>query len=105
MSEKLIEIVSKDKLKHYNKGNYSGSYFGMRYYICGKSLDDETKFLSLCVWPEPYNFSSTKEELKEYFEFEFTEEGLEKLENQVNAVYVEKEDFWKSKSGFSTLNM
>jgi hypothetical protein len=105
MSEKLIEIITKDKLKHYNKGVYSGSYLGMRYFICGKTLEDETKVLSLCIWPEPYNFASTKDEFKEYFEYDFTDEGLQSLEDKLNAYYLEKQDFWKSKAGISTLTM
>ena len=82
-----IEIVSKDKLKHYVKGNYSGSHKGMRYFIDSRLLESEERVLSLCIWPEPYCITATPEEQKTYFQFPFTEEGLAELEEKVNEMY------------------
>lgn len=87
---KQIDIISADKLRHYIKGTYSGSFRGMRYLITSKTAEEEKRILLLCIWPEPYCFAATAEELKEYFEFDFTEEGLQALEEKLNAVYEEK---------------
>ncbi len=83
-----IEIISQDKLKHYIKGNYSGSYKGMRYYINSKVLEEtEERVLVLCIWPEPYCIEKTPEEDKTYLQFPFTDEGLAMLEDELNEVY------------------
>ena len=37
-----INIISEDKLAHYKKGTYSGSHKGMRYFISGKTTEDDT---------------------------------------------------------------
>ena len=92
-----INIISEDKLAHYKKGTYSGSHKGMRYFISGKTTEVETLFISLCVWPEPYCSTATPEEEKEYFQFEFSDEGLCALEEKLNHIYLEKLDFWNSK--------
>lgn len=102
---KQIDIISADKLKHYVKGTYSGSLCGMRYLICSKVMEDKSRVLSLCIWPEPYGFSVTSEELKEFFQFDFTEEGLEALEQKLNEVYEQKKEYWNSRAGISTLTM
>lgn len=102
---KEIDIISADKLTHYIKGTYSGSFRGMRYFINSVASGDEKRVLSLCIWPEPYSFAATDEKLKEFFQFEFTEEGLQELEDKLNEVYGERQEYWKKKAGISTLNM
>lgn len=87
---KQIDIISADKLGHYVKGTYSGSFRGMRYLISSKAAEGEERRLLLCVWPEPYCFAATPENLKEYFLFDFTEEGLIALEEKLNTVYEER---------------
>jgi len=87
---KQIDIISADKLGHYTKGTYSGSFRGMRYFISSKAAEDGTRQLALCIWPEPYCFAATPEEQKEYFFFDFTEQGLLALEQKLNMVYEER---------------
>lgn len=79
----------------------------MRYLIHSRLLgeEDETRVLSLCVWPEPYCFDRTAEDLKEYFQFDFTDEGLSQLEDTLNRVYEEKQAYWKERDGISLLIM
>lgn len=87
---KQIDVISADKLRHYIKGSYSGSFRGMRYFISSKVFENETRQLSLCIWPEPYCLAATPDEQKEYFFFDFTDEGLLALEEKLNIVYEEK---------------
>lgn len=86
---KQIDIISADKLNHYIKGTYSGSFQGMRYFISSKE-EEGTRRLCLCIWPEPYCLSATPKEQKEYFFFDFTENGLLALEEKLNMVYQER---------------
>jgi hypothetical protein len=104
---KEIDILSADKLKHYVKGVYSGSHKGMRYFISSVMTDEENenRELLLTIWPEPYNLNATPEENKEYFQFPFTEEGLEELEKQLNETYHSKISFWNERASVSTLFM
>ena len=102
---KQIDIISADKLKHYVKGTYSGSFQGMRYFINSVAAEDEKRMLSLCIWPEPYAFAAVSEDLKEYFRFDFTDDGLAALEEKLNAVYKEKQDYWNQRAGISTIYM
>ncbi len=98
---KEIEIISQDKLKHYEKGTYTGSHKGMRYRIRSEIKtegEEEQRFLCLDIWPEPFCFQKTPEEEKEYFLFPFTEEGLEELEEKVNRIYTERKEFWEEKT-------
>lgn len=100
MKEK-IEIVSEDKLKHYEKGTYTGSYKGMRYRVRSEKKiehEGEQNYLCLDIWPEPFCFQKTLDEEKESFLFPFTEEGLKELEDKANQVYIERKEFWEEKT-------
>lgn len=105
MKLEKIDLLSADKLKHYQKGTYSGSHCGMRYLVKSGQGEDEERQLVLCVWPEPYCFDKTPEEKKEYFRFPFSEDGLKQAEDTLNRIYSEKDTLWEEKNGISTLTL
>lgn len=72
-----------------SKGIMTGSYKGMRYRIIGK--DDE--HLLATIFPEPYSYENTDEELKNNREFELSEDGLDKITKWLNEEYKAKK--WK----------
>lgn len=57
-------------LNFIKKEPMSGSYNGMRYRL-SKAGDE----IEVCIWPEPYNYIKTKDELKQYAHFPLTAEG------------------------------
>ena len=61
-------------MNFYKKEKFTGSYLGMRYLIKKDSKDGSDVF-SVCIWPGPYNFETTGEDLKTYADFPFTPEG------------------------------
>ena len=62
---------------------FSGSYKGMRFFM--KTYDKEN--ITVYVYPEPYSFEHTKEELKETITFPYTEEGVDQCINWLNEKY------------------
>ncbi len=69
---KREDILSMEFLK---KSEYTGSHRGMRYRLEGV-MEEGEKALKATVWPEPFNFLKTPEELKETKVFAFAEEGV-----------------------------
>lgn len=76
-------------LNFIKKEPYAGSGNGTRYILkkkAGEKHEDGTADpdrLVLCFWPEPNCFEKTDESLKEYREFDFTEEALEEALEEV----------------------
>lgn len=66
------DILSMEYLK---KTEYTGGYRGMRYRLEGVS-DEDGKKLQVTVWPEPFNFFTTPQELKTKECFSFDEDGV-----------------------------
>lgn len=69
----------------------TGSYKGMRYKL-SKAGDN----IQVCIWPEPFNFVTTKDELKQYREFPFSEEGKDEAVDWMNAQVDEQAMLWES---------
>lgn len=71
-------MITKDdilSLAYLKKTDYTGSHQGMRYRMEGITSGEEKKLL-VTVWPEPFNFTKTKEELKKRNEFDFSDDGI-----------------------------
>ncbi len=71
-----------------SKGVMTGSYKGMRYRV----VKQENQLLAT-IFPEPYSYESTDEELKTNREFELSEEGLDEIAKWLNEEYKAKK--WK----------
>ena len=69
---------------------FSGSYKGMRFFM--KTYDKEN--ITVYVYPEPYSFEHTKEELKETITFPYTEEGVDQSINWLNEKYEKDKEKW-----------
>jgi len=77
-------------LNFYKKSAFTGGYQGMRY----KIKKEEEEFL-VTIWPEPYNFETTKEEEKETARFPFSEEGREEVTRWLNQKQEEEQERWQ----------
>lgn len=76
------------------KSAFTGSYQGMRYRL-EKVSGDGGERLSVCIWPEPYNYAVTPEEQKERREFPFSEEGVVEATGWLNAEWQGQEGRWR----------
>ncbi len=66
---------------------YSGSCDGKRFFLEKfKENEDADPQLRVCIWPEPYGYDNTAEELKSYTFYEFSQAGLDEAWNFVKAV-------------------
>lgn len=73
------------------KEPYSGCHNGMRYYM--KATDDKTEF-TVTVYPEPWCFEKTPDEMKESKTFPIDEKGMDSAIEWLFETYENKKDFW-----------
>lgn len=76
-------------LNYIKKEPMSGSYQGMRYLLRRSSEEIEA-----CIWPEPYNFLKTADELKQYKSFPLDAEGKSAAVAWLNEQVDEQRDLW-----------
>ncbi|MCR5785598.1 MAG: GNAT family acetyltransferase [Eubacterium sp.] len=69
------------------KEPFTGSFNGMRYKISREEKEEGEAFFKVITWPEPYCESATPDELKEYAEFDFDENGKEEAVDYLNDVW------------------
>ncbi len=85
-------------LRHYEYGEaFFGSYKGMRYRLAREPLEhvffvpvearDPNARLMATVWPEPYSYFDTDDDLKKSELFTIDEEGFEKAIQWINDQY------------------
>ncbi len=77
----------------YNKSPYTGSMNGMRYYIEKASADD-TDVFQVWIFPGPFCFDKTAEDLKQSKTFPFTEESIPVIADWLNKQYEERAGYW-----------
>ena len=76
-------------MNFYKKEKFTGSYQGMRYLIQKDQEEDaedenvKHDIFRVTIWPGPYNFASTADDLKSSAVFPFTPEGKEQAERTV----------------------
>lgn len=85
-------LKSSVSLNFIKKEPVTGSYKGMRYRL---SNNKEGK-IAVCIWPEPYNYLKTSEELKQFTEFELSEEGKNLCVDWLNEQIEVQADLWKT---------
>lgn len=97
----MIQLKDIFNIHYYQYGQcFTGSEKGMRYRIAREPLvhafwgDPELRKiepkLKVSIWPEPYSYENTKEELKTDIYFAYTKEGLEEACAWLNQVHKEK---------------
>ena len=84
-------LRSSVSLNFIKKEHVTGSFQGMRYRL----IKDEDEILA-CIWPEPYNFIKTKDELKQYNRFPLDEEGKNACVDWLNEQIDVQAPLWKS---------
>lgn len=99
----MIERKNLFSIPFYKKTFFNGTDKGMHFKIERKeeTLTDEngeekkeTKF-KVTVWPGPYCFDKTKDDVKYSKDFVFSTEGLDEICDWLNEQYEEKKDIWK----------
>lgn len=80
-------------IPYYNKTKFTGSISGMRYSIEKATEGDATVF-KVWVFPGPFCFEKTADDVKYYQTFEFEEESLPKIADWLNKQYESRADDW-----------
>lgn len=75
------------------KEPFSGSHFGMRYYMIGNDGKNSTEFL-VYVYPEPWCFEQTADDEKECASFPITDEGMDQAIQWLFARYEAEKPRW-----------
>jgi hypothetical protein len=91
----MIEKESFISLNFLKKEDYTGSLQGMRYRLSKEGESPDLK-LKITIWPEPYCYQVTKEELKQTTEFEFSKEGKNQAVDWLNEQYEKQKELWDS---------
>ena len=98
-------ITTEDVLNmnFYKKEKFTGSYKGMRYLLKKDAIElpsetpdipAENKTIFHCtIWPGPYNFTTTPNELKISATFDFTEEGKQQAVDWMNEQWKLRENW------------
>ena len=71
-------------LQFLKKSAFFGSCEKMRYRFCKEGED-----LQLCIYPGPFSYDNTPEDVKQFHTFPFTEDGYEEAIAFLNRVYEE----------------
>lgn len=79
-------------MNFYKKEVFTGSYLGMRYRIQKESAESDC--FRVWVWPGPYAFAATGEDVKTSADFPFTEEGRQQAVDWLNEQWAAKKDVW-----------
>lgn len=71
------------KISYLNKLPFKGSFQGVRYIF--KKTDDNK--LRLCTYPDEFCFEKTDDALKKYYEFDYSENGIQNAIDFLNEEY------------------
>lgn len=74
-------------MPYYKKAAFTGSDSGTRFKIEKATItegEEEKNVLRVWIYPEPYCFEETDEELKTSKDFEFSEDGIEAACQYIN---------------------
>lgn len=97
----MIDLTGCIALPLLQKSAFTGSYRGMRYRLKKEMLaaaeeEEQKAWIRAVIWPEPYAFSTTPEEQKEWTDFEFSDRGLSEAVEWLNRMYEKK---WIKEAG------
>ena len=87
-------------MNFYKKKKFTGSYQGMRYLIQKDQEEDaedenvKHDIFRVTIWPGPYNFASTADDLKSSAVFPFTPEGKEQVVGWLNEQWSARRTEW-----------
>lgn len=111
MDNKIVKIENKDSygITYYEHGQpYFGSHSGMRFRIARNPMDDVAlappdkkgdAVFEATVWPEPFCFEVTADELKTTKTFPFDMDGKQQMTDWLNEQYESRFDEWNKTKG------
>ncbi len=82
----MIKETDVFNINFYKKEMFNGSCGKMRYRIAKKEEEDK-KNLQVTLWPGPYNYATTAEDLKITAQFEYSNQGLKDAVAYLNQQY------------------
>lgn len=82
----MIKTTDVFNINFYKKEVFHGSCGWMRYRIAKKEEEDR-KNLQVTLWPGPYNYDTTADEMKVRAEFAYSNDGLKEAVAYLNAQY------------------
>lgn len=77
-------------LNYVRKEEYTGSMDGMRYMV--KKAGDEAEVI---IWPEPFAYAYTDEEMKQRKMFPLSDEGMMMICDYLNEQYEAQRPLWE----------
>lgn len=92
-------MIEKEHFHHFNyikKEDMTGSMQGMRYILRKEQNEAGEDVLGVTIWPGPYGFAKTAQELKQRVEFEFSPDGVAQAADWLNEQYIAQRNLWNS---------
>lgn len=89
----MIDLETFHHFNYVKKEELTGSLQGMRYMLKKGAIGDEDR-LMVTIWPGPYCYQKTPEELKQVKDFEFSPAGVNEAGIWLNEQFVEQKDLW-----------
>ncbi len=77
----------------YKKSPYTGSIEGMRFTI-EKAQEGDTDVFRVWIFPGPFCFEKTADNVKESQIFPFTEYSIAKIADWLNTQYTQRQRYW-----------
>ena len=84
----MIKVIGLNT-KVLKKEPFSGSHHGMRFFMRA-----ENDILHVWVYPEPWCFEQTSDDVKTLKDFPFTGEGLDESLEWISQEFEERKDYW-----------
>ena len=92
------DIASFERFKY--DSPFTGSYKGMRFRIVHpKKVEGQEDVIHVDVYPGPYCFEKTPDELKVHTTYPFSVDGYEEIVSYLNRYYEENMDKWEENLG------
>lgn len=90
---KRIDLMA---IRFYDKEAFTGSLDGMRFRIkLVKEEEPAREYLQVVLYPDVNCFDKTPDSLKQFYEFPFTEDGLNEIADFLNRQAVEQSALWR----------
>ena len=90
----MIKVIGLN-IKVLKKEPFSGSHQGMRFFM---RAEDDT--LHVWVYPEPWCFEKTSDDMKTAKDFPFTQEGLDDSLEWISQEFENRKDYWMREISF-----
>ena len=97
----MIEKEKFNVLNYVKKEEYTGSMDGMRYMLKAISKED----MEVIIWPEPYAYAYTPEEMKIRKQFELSKDGVSQACDYLNEQYLAQKQLWDLSKNTNILNL